>query len=286
MVEITVALVRDLVNSRFPRLARLPISPVEPQGWDNRTYRLGNRLAVRLPSAACYALQVEKEHRFLPYLANRLPLSIPESIAVAAPTDAYPFPWSLRRWIPGTPAATPDAFALPLAEFLNALHAIPPAGGPPPGDHNFHRGGDLAVYNRETREAIDSLAESIDGRKATTVWQTALDSRWNGSPVWVHGDVSAQNLLLRNGRLVAVIDFGCCAVGDPACDLTIAWTLFTGESRDAFRSAVHVDDATWARARGWALWKALITVARNSSGAPAARRVLSELLVCRPTISS
>src|SRR5262245_54783052 len=187
---------------------------------------------------------------------------------MGVPGCGFPRPWSVRRWIDGeradvAPIADLGRFATDLAEFLAALHRIDAAGAPPPGAHNFHRGGALDVYDAEARAAIASLAGEIDARAATEIWDAALRAHWGGPPVWVHGDVSAANLLVANGRLGAVIDFGGCAVGDPACDLVIAWTFFPRDGRAAFRARVALDDATWARGRGWALWKAAITVAQS-----------------------
>jgi aminoglycoside phosphotransferase (APT) family kinase protein len=173
-------------------------------------------------------------------------------------------------------------FATDLAEFLAALYRIDPAGGPAPGKHNFYRGGPLSTYDVETRDAIAALYKEIDTHAAAEVWEAALASNWNGSPVWIHGDVSASNLLVADGRLSGVIDFGCSGVGDPACDLTIAWTLFFGASRETFHGRLPLDDATWARGRGWALWKAVITLVRALGTDPQevekARRVIDELV--------
>jgi aminoglycoside phosphotransferase (APT) family kinase protein len=94
------------------------------------------------------------------------------------------------------------------------------------------------------------------------VWEAALEATWHGPSVWIHGDVTAANLLVVDGRLSAVVDFGCSSVGDPACDLTIAWTFFFGDSRKVFRDRMPLDEGTWARGRGWALWKALITLVK------------------------
>ncbi len=287
-VRIDAYLVRRLVAAQFPRWADLPVRPVEADGWDNRTFHLGPRMTVRLPSAAQYALQVEKEHRWLPKLAPLLPLPIPIPLAKGAPADGYPWPWSVYRWLEGETAgvgciADLRRFATDLAEFLNALGRIDPAGGPPPGRHNFFRGGPLAVYDAETRRAITALIGRIDTDAASAVWEAALGAEWDGSPVWFHGDVASGNLLVEGGRLSAVIDFGTSGVGDPACDLAIAWTLIAGESRDAFRATLRPDDATWARGRGWTLWKALITLAEHvdtdPSQAAEARRVIYEVLV-------
>ena len=242
-------------------------------GWDNRTFRLGDALKVRLPSARRYVAQVEKEHRWLPRLAPHLPVAVPAPLAVGAPGEGYPWPWSVQCWLAGDTAAhgrIPDAtgFAIDVARFLLALQRAP-ADGPAAGEHSFHRGGSLAVYDAETRRCIAALADEIDAAAATAGWEAALAAEFRGPPVWVHGDIAVGNLLLRDGRLAAVIDWGSSAVGDPACDLVIAWTFFAGASRAAFRAAVQADEMTWARARGWALWKALLVAAGGGSVHPA-----------------
>ena len=265
---ITPELVSELVAAQFPAWRSLPVQPVDLDGWDNVTFRLGDRLSVRLPSSDAYAAQVEKEHRWLPVLAPQLPLSIPQPVAKGEPGCRFPRPWSVYRWLDGEPAtgarvADRVTFARDLAAFLRALYRVDSTGGPPPGLHSFHRGGPLTAYDAETHNAIADAGSSIDARGATAVWLAALQEERSGDAVWVHGDVAASNLLVRNGRLHAVIDFGCCAVGDPACDLAIAWTYFTGRARRTFREALPLDEATWARGRGWALWKAAITLARR-----------------------
>jgi aminoglycoside phosphotransferase (APT) family kinase protein len=286
-VDIEVSLVRELVAAQFPQWADLPIRPVERSGWDNRTFHLGEHMTVRLPSGAAYAQQVEKEHWWLPRLAPLLPLPIPVPLAMGAPAESYPWPWSIYGWLEGETAAIGriadlSQFATTLAQFLTALQHIDATGGPPPGQHNFYRGGPLAIYDGETRLAIATLDGTIDTDAVTAVWEAALSTTWHGSPVWVHGDVSAGNLLVKSGRLSAVIDFGSSGVGDPACDLAIAWTLLDGESRDAFRAALPLDRPTWARGRGWTLWKGLITLAQhlgtNPLEAGEARRVIDEVL--------
>lgn len=286
-VPIDASLVRRLVSTQFPQWAHLPIRPVELGGWDNRTFHLGERMTVRLPSAAAYALQVEKEHHWLPRLAPHLPLPIPVPLAMGQPADGYPWHWSVYRWLDGEVAsieciADLRQFAIDLAEFLVALYRIDATGGPPPGPQNFYRGGSLTVYDDETRQAIAALEGAIDTKAATAVWEAALAATWRGSPVWVHGDVAAGNLLVRDGRLSAVIDFGTSGVGDPACDLAIAWTLLAGESRETFRAALPLDDGTWTRGRGWTLWKALITLAAlpdaNALAASASRRIADHVL--------
>jgi aminoglycoside phosphotransferase (APT) family kinase protein len=202
------------------------------------------------------------------------------------PSVAYAFPWSIYRWIDGEPAtAAPVSdlteFATTLAGFLVALQAVDPAEGPAAGTHNFFRGGPVATYDAETRQAIAALAGEIDAQLAAEVWETALASSWQQRPVWVHGDIASGNLLVRDGRLAAVIDFGSSGVGDPACDLYIAWTFLDRKGRDVFRAALPLDDETWQRGRGWTLWKALIVHAEhryaNQLGCWA-RQVIDEVL--------
>jgi aminoglycoside phosphotransferase (APT) family kinase protein len=281
-------LVKRLISSQFPEWADLAVTPVQFDGWDNRTFRLGAHLSVRLPSASGYVDQVQKEQRWLPVLAPQLPLPIPAPVALGHPEAGYPYPWSVYRWLEGEIATVGRIsdlveFAGSLGRFLVALRAIDATDGPPPGPHNFYRGGPLTVYDTETREALAILGDTIDGGAATEVWQTALAARWAGGPVWFHGDVSRGNLLLGEGRLRAVIDFGTCGVGDPSCDLAIAWTMFRGESRSAFREAVQLDRGTWARGRGWAIWKALIVAAgmagsNSANYAETSRRVIDEVI--------
>jgi aminoglycoside phosphotransferase (APT) family kinase protein len=285
-VRVDASLARRLVAAQLPQWSDLPVVGIEPQGWDNRTFRLGEEMSVRLPSAAIYAAQIEKEHRWLPVMAPQLPLRVPEPLAMGAPGEGFPWPWSVYRWLDGETARPDriedlDGFAVTLAAFLAALQGIDPSDGPPAGVQSFFRGASLATYDDQTRRAIAELDGRVDAETSTAVWEAALATTWSEEAVWFHGDMSAGNLLVRDGRLDAVIDFGVCGVGDPACDLTIAWTLFDDRSRTAFRAALGVDDATWARGRGWALWKALITLAglpTNAIEVAQAPRTLDEAL--------
>jgi aminoglycoside phosphotransferase (APT) family kinase protein len=272
---IDAALVRRLVRSQFPDWGDLPVVPVEVDGWDNRTFHLGDDMTVRLPTAAGYAPAVEKEQQVLPFLSPHLPLPVPVPLAKGVPGEGYPFHWSINRWLHGETAsldriADLTAFAVGLAGFLTALQGVDASTGPPAGAHSFFRGAALDTYDEDTRRSISSLAARIAGDQALSVWAAALSTTWSRDPVWFHGDVAAGNLLVDAGRLVAVIDFGTSGVGDPACDLVIAWTMFSGESREAFRSALPLDAGTWARARGWALWKALITLVQEVDSEPTA----------------
>lgn len=267
-------LVRKLVAAQFPQWANLAIWPVAQSGWDNRTFHLGDKMTVRLPSSPAYAGQVEKEQIWLPRLAHGLPFAIPEPLGWGEPGDIFPLPWSVYRWIEGEPASAArvgdmQAFAVQLADFLRSLAQAETQGAPLAGDHNFHRGGPPAYYGDQVDEAIRRLGDDIDRTVVSAIWLEAVDARWAGRPVWFHGDFAAGNLLLRDGRLHAVIDFGMSGAGDPACDLSVAYTLLDVDGRRAFRSALQADDAMWARGRGWALWKALIVLAGMAGTNPA-----------------
>jgi len=268
---ITADIAARLVAGQFPQWASLPVVPVKINGWDNTTFRLGDELSIRLPSADEYAAQVGKEHHWLPVLAPHLPLPIPEPVAMGCPTDEFPRPWSVYRWLAGEPASADQVtdlarFAASLTGFLAALQAIDASDGPPAGEHNFFRGGPLATYDEQTRQLIRQRADDIDASAATRVWDAAMASTWERAPVWVHGDVTGSNLLVTDGALRAVIDFGGVAVGDPACDLVMEWTFFTGDSAAVFRRGLDLDEATWARGRGWALWKALLMIGEEKEG--------------------
>jgi len=277
-----------LVQEQFPQWAGLPIERVANGGWDNRTFHLGTDMVVRLPSAAEYAQAVEKEHRWLPVLAPQLPLPIPVPLAKGKPSADYPHSWSIYPWLDGVTAtadriADPVRFAADLAGFLADLQSIDAADGPQPGIHNWFRGGTLRTYDKNTRRALEKLDGHLDVELAREIWADALGARWDGADRWFHGDVAEGNLLLSDGQLAAVIDFGTCGVGDPACDLAIAWTLLTADPRQAFRDRLPVDAASWARGRGWALWKTLATCSHTSEDPEAAeefasaRRILDEI---------
>jgi aminoglycoside phosphotransferase (APT) family kinase protein len=256
-------LVRRLLRAEHPEWAHLPLCPVQSAGTDNALFRLGDDLLVRLPRIHWAVDDVAKELRWLPRLTP-LPLQIPAPVAAGGPGEGYPWPWSVYRWLDGE-EGTPDRIgnlteaAVTLAEFVRALHRVDPAGGPRPGPGG--RGVPLATRDGATREAIAALGHRIDAEAVTAEWEAALAvGEWDAPPVWVHGDLTPRNLLVVEGRLAAVIDFGGLGVGDPAVDLIPAWNLFTGEARRVYRQESDVDDATWARGRGWALSIALIAL--------------------------
>jgi aminoglycoside phosphotransferase (APT) family kinase protein len=283
-----VSLVGSLIAAQFPQWADLPIRPVRSSGTDNAIYRLGEDMAVRLPRIERATVSLDKEYDWLPRIASRLPLAVPVPLAKGMPAEGYPWQWAVYRWLEGETAtreriADLDQAATDLAQFVTALQRIDATGGPPPGAHNSFRGVPLALRDRQTRAAIASLHGEIDVGAVTAVWEAALRApEWPGPPLWIHGDLISGNLLVEHGRLSAVIDFGCLGVGDPACDSTVAWTLLSGEARIVFRAALSVDDATWARARGWALSWALIALPYYMDTNPVfvqdARRTIAEVL--------
>lgn len=290
-VDTDVSLVGRLLATQFPQWANLPIEPAVSIGTDNAIYRLGDDMAVRLPRTQRVTTQLDKEHLWLPRLAPHLPLAIPVPLAKGIPGEGYPWRWSVYRWLGGKNAAIERVAdlrqaATALAQFVAALHRIDPTGGPPAGAHNFFRGVPLATRDAATRTAIVSLRNMLDTAAVTAAWEAALESpQWEARPVWIHGDLLPGNLLVEGDRLSAVIDFGGLGVGDPACDLMPAWILFSGESRDAFRAALSVDDATWARGRGWALSWGLIFIPyyleSNPGGVAIARHAIEEVLTDR-----
>lgn len=276
------ALVRGLLNEQFPAWHQLSLRAVKRAGNDHRIYRLGDELCVRLPSAPGYVPQVHKEQTWLPRLAPHLPLPIPTVRGIGQPSSHFPAPWSVYSWLPGEPAGVsvpddPIHFAADLAVFLVALRSVYTTGAPGPGLHSAFRGGPLEHWD----EQMGDLLHRVHGRErdlAAGIWREAVAAEFSGRAQWFHGDVSVNNLLLQNGRLSGVIDFGCSGVGDTACDTVIVWTHLLGAARDVFRRELAVDDATWARGRGWAVWKALIMITNKPPGQrELARHVLDQL---------
>lgn len=287
-LTIDVRTVRRLVADQFPQWANLPVSPVRTPGWDNFTFRLADDMLVRLPSAAQYALAVEKEHHWLPRLGKQLPAPTPEPLGLGLPGAGYPFHWSVYRWLPGEPAAPsmltdPMGFAEDVIDFLEAMRRIDATGGPQPGVHNWFRGGTLRTFDATARGALAELDAQVDVGLAAAAWDDSLEARWDGVDTWFHGDLAAGNLLLERGRLAAVIDFGTCGVGDPSCDLAVAWTVLDLPGRRLLRERLGIDESTWARGRGWALWKTLSNLAnaledQDEHSATQARRVVDAIL--------
>ena len=270
MEFITVDLVNKLIKDQFPEWSNLEIKPVENMGNDNRTFHLGDNLSVRLPSRECYALQSLKEQTWLPKLKSCLSVKVPEIVAKGCKSADYPYTWSICSWIDGKTANKDriinlNNFAKDLAEFLISLQKIDTEGAPIAGSHNFYRGGDINVYDEEYRGLVENIAPKInlDKNVILEIWDLALSSKWTKYPVWVHGDLAPTNIIVLDGNLEAVIDFGILGIGDPACDLTMYWTFFEGESRKIFKDVMNLDEDTWNRARGWAIWKCLIDICNH-----------------------
>lgn len=261
-IKIDTNLVQKLIAEQFPQWQALSICPVAQSGWDNRTFRLGEGLVIRLPSDKQYEPQIEKEYKWLPWLSTQLSFQITEPIALGKPSSTYPWHWSINCWIEGESASRQNihgmkCFAEALGKGLKEFQSLDITEGPKAGAHNFYRGGSLKVYDHEMLMAIPKIKNSYERSLAISLWQDARSSEWRLSPVWVHGDIAAGNILVRNGSLQAIIDFGQLAIGDPACDLVIAWNFFSDEERAVFKASVQLDKDTWMRALGWAFWKTL-----------------------------
>lgn len=272
-VPIDAELVRRLLRDQYPRWADLRLRLVDPPGTDNVIFRLGDRLSVRLPrkSAAVAGLMMELD--WVPRLAPSLPLPVPAPVAAGEPGHGYPFPWAVCRWLDGEP---PDPVGLgrrtgrTLGEFVRALQSLETSEGPV-AEFGTNRGGPLAAFDEATRSSLEEVLvlmaagrlepDLLDARAAIAVWEEALAApAWDGAGVWLHRDLHRGNLLVMDGDLCGVLDFGGLVVGDPAGDVMAAWHVLPPEARGEFRSILGADDATWARARGWALSQGLLAL--------------------------
>jgi aminoglycoside phosphotransferase (APT) family kinase protein len=279
---IDAALAARLIAAQFPQWSELPLDRVRPGGSDHAIFRLGDRMSVRLPLGRWAARQAEKEHRWLPRLAPHLPLPVPEPLGLGVPALGYPWHWSVSRWLAGETAtaagiADPAGAAIELAGFLLALQRLPVPGRDDPGrDHDRGdglAGESLGSRDEATRAAIASARDSFDAGAMTGLWDAALAAPgWSRPPAWFHGDLHTGNLLMAGRRISAVIDFEL-GVGDPACDLMIAWTFLTQQTRPAFRAALGCDDATWLRGMGWGLTTGLNAYVSHAATNPAIARV-------------
>lgn len=254
-IELREDVARRLLEAQFPQWASLPLERVPTYGTDNVLFRLGDELQVRLPRLRprLPSPQIAFEAEWLPRLRPHLAVEIPEVIEVGEPTEEYPHTWAVYRWLEGTPPSEATTqLAHDVAAFLDGLQRADTVGAP----RGTHRGGPLALRDHDTRRCLERLADP----RADAVWEAALAApAWDREPVWLHGDILEGNLLVRDGRLTAVIDWGTARVGDPAFDYAVAWSLLA-PVRAAFRAATGVDDATWLRARGLALSQAVIAL--------------------------
>jgi aminoglycoside phosphotransferase (APT) family kinase protein len=256
------AMVRRLLAEQFPEWADLPLTRIEPSGTVNAIFRLGEELSLRLARREGPTEPGGKEFDWLPKLAPLLPLEIPVPVAQGRPNDEYPWFWDVHTWVDGdmAPVEEIDAIeaAADLAEFVAALQQVDPTGAP--------QGGGVPLAERDA--GIRYWLARFDGDPAVTAeWERALAApAWDGPPVWHHGDLDARNWLVREGRISGVIDWGAMGVGDPACDVMVAWKLHSNAARDAFREALPTDEATWERARGWVLSQAVAALAYYTPG--------------------
>jgi aminoglycoside phosphotransferase (APT) family kinase protein len=276
-IDIDEALVRALLREQHSDLAALPLVDVG-EGWDNKVFRLGADLAVRLPRRKSTAVLIEHEQRWLPELVSGLPLPIPAPVRVGRPGGGFPWPWSIVRWFPGRSAlASPpedlQSIATALGRFLRALHQ--PA--PPEAPHNPMRSIPLDARTKRLHEHLDQLHDSVNRERVLAVWdRLVVTPRWPGPPTWIHGDLHPANLLIHDGELAAVLDFGDVAAGDPATDLAVMWMLFAQTHREALFSASGrsrrnpEDEHVWRRARGWALAIGVAVLAVGGAGDPLA----------------
>ena len=249
---------RALIGTQFPQWAHLSLSSIASTGTDNAIYRLGDELGIRLPRIERAVDAVTKEHAWLPCLAGHLPVPVPEPVTLGQPGGGYPYPWLVFRWLDGAdvlaaPVADWSQLAREVADFVAALERIDTVRAPPAG----YRAGPLAPHANDTRAAIIGLGGVLDADRALTIWDEAVAAEpWTGAPVWVHGDLLPGNILLQDGHLSGIIDWGATGVGDPACDAMLAWSL-PPDARAIFRSALAIDEATWARGRGWTVQQAV-----------------------------
>ncbi len=288
-LEIDAALVKRLLKSQLPQWADLPIHRVTSAGTDNALYRLGSDMVVRLPRINWADGQVEKEFTWLPRLTPLLPLTIPTPLAIAAPALGYPYKWSVYRWLDGEnairkPIVDMQQAAHDLAGFVKAMRAIPVAEENSPPAPISPRGVPLSSRDEPVLASLAKLENMINTNAALSVWEAVLQvPAWPGTPVWLHGDLMAGNLLVQDGRIHAVIDFGCVGIGDPAVDVMTAWLFLPAETRADFRQALEVDEDTWQRARGWALSVGLIALPyyhkTNPTLAKIARNAIDQVLL-------
>jgi aminoglycoside phosphotransferase (APT) family kinase protein len=282
-VDVDATLVAELLAAQFPHVRDMPIRRVASTGTVNALFRVGDDLCARLPLIATWADDIARELKWLPRLSPQLTLRIPDPVGEGIPTDAYPFPWAIYRWIDGEPyddelVDDEPAAAKTLARFVQEMRAIEPSEDAPRGGRD-----PLRELDDGTRAAIESAGGVIDRDATIAAWERSLEApTCNGEARWIHGDLLRPNLLVHDGRLCAVIDFGGAGLGDPATDVIPAWAVFGPAGREAFRAALDVDDGTWARARGIALHQAALIIPyyreTNPDFVVLARRTIEQIL--------
>jgi aminoglycoside phosphotransferase (APT) family kinase protein len=261
-VPVDAGLVGRLLRSQLPYLAGQALTPVASSSTDHAIFRLGDDLAVRMPRIAWAAGQAALERGWLPRLAASLPVALPEHVASGRPGESYPFDWSVVTWLPGRPAGPSDRSSEPLvddlAQFVCALRALDAPGAPARAPHQ--RGGVLAEHDVAVRASVAELGRRIDGAATLRAWSESVAAGPASSQVLSHGDLLPGNLLLRDDRLSAVIDWGGLGAADPAVDLLPAWNVVDAPRRTRLRQALEADEETWTRGRGWALQQAVLAL--------------------------
>ncbi len=298
-IPIGPALVRALVDRALPQYADLALRPLEASGSSNALFRLGDGLLVRLPRQPGGTASIEKEARWLPVVAPRLPVPVPHVVAVGEPDLGYPERWSVTTWLPGRPPTVVTGggdgdrrvLAEDLAEVVTRLRGLEvPAGATEDASLRWYRGRPLPEHDADFRESVDACRRvpdlDLDLDALVRVWDAAVAATAPVlEPRWFHGDLCAENLLVHDGRLAGVLDFGGLAVGDPTVDLMLAWEVLDAAGRETFRRALAVDDGTWLRGSGWAVFVTTMTFpyyrhtmpARCADRLAMARAVLAEL---------
>ncbi|MEP7019175.1 MAG: aminoglycoside phosphotransferase family protein [Pseudonocardiales bacterium] len=258
------ALVRRLLASQMPQWAELPLRLVQPSGTDNVMIRLGDDLALRLPRTPGAASGITKEQRLVPLIAAQVPVAVPAPVGFGVPGDGYPWPWSVYPWVIGRnpqPGEADVGLAGDLADFARVLRGLDTFGLVAEGLLHSYRVDSIQLRDATTRQCIDESTGLIDTVLVIQVWdQVRRVCDFTGPRVWMHSDLQPGNILVYKGKLAAVIDWGSLALGDPAVDCIVAWTLLTPDTRIAFRDRIDVDDETWRRARAWALSIALVAL--------------------------
>lgn len=287
------ATAQRLIELQIPELIGRTVRRLPSSGTDNALYRIGDHHVMRLPRRPEAVPLLEKEMKWLPKLAG-LPLEIPELFSKGRPSDAFEHPFAVFQWLSGDEAIpavleNPETAARELAGFLKSLRTIDTTGAPSAGDCNHQRGVALKRLDAAVCRSIGILADEIDASAALSMWQEACSVAFDGSGTWLHGDLKADNLLVRNGRLCAAIDWGLCAVGDPCADFAAAWSWVVPEARSVFREAAEITDAQWLRAKGWALHGAVIALSyyrggKNEPLCRQSRQTLSRLGLMRTLV--
>jgi aminoglycoside phosphotransferase (APT) family kinase protein len=291
-VDIDASLARRLLAEQMPGYCALPLRRIASGGTDNAVFRLGDHLTMRMPLHPSAVDGLLKEVRWLPVIAPHVRLAVPEVASIGEPSDDYPFPWAVVRWLEGEDALTGQIrsvreTAFTLGRFITQLQGIDTADAPLPGTEGFVRGLPLVGRDSTFRTALGQCEGLVNIERVRQIWDDALAApEWDLAPVWLHGDLIPGNLLLRDGRLVGVLDFGAMATGDPAYDVTPAWHLLDRDTRPAFREIIGADDATWRRARGLVVSGAVIALTyylhSNPSMVATARRGIREAVADLP----